>query len=387
MATPLRECPPVGLFKGSTAVGMEQVKRRTLHSDSYRRVMRDVYVPAGTRVDHVVRSFGAAMIARKGAVLTGRSAAALYGIDLANANDPVEFVANERDRFGPIRGIRLHRGPVKPSEHRDWEGIAIATPLRMAMDLLLRQAPREMSRQRRLQMAVADLDQVLRAELVDRDTLAALLKRRRDHGVVLARQAVELADPRAESPPESELRVLLTLHDMPPTPQVEVRSKRGFAGRCDLAYENARLAIEYDGRYHFEPQQQKRDQLRLARFRQAGWRVITITAEKLYGDPEGVVRDVRAALHASRAQRRAAAMSTGLRPPRVQVRLRPGQPKNQSITKPLLRAVLRSPPTTVHTDTVVIGLADARASPPRTGMIGIKTTSTALVLGSLMVCR
>lgn len=321
MAPPLRECPPVGLFKGSTAVGLERVTPRQLYSDGYRRVMRDVYVSPGTHVDHVVRSYGAALIAHPGAVLTGRSAAALYGVDLTNANDPVEFVTNEPDRFGPIRGIRVHRGPVKPFERTDWEGIGIATPLRMAVDLLLRQAPRELSRQRRLQVAVADLDQVLRARLVDRDELAALLRRRRDHGVVLARQAVELADPRAESPPESELRVLLTLHDMPPVPQVEVWGKRGLAGRCDLAYEHARLAVEYDGRYHLDQVQQMRDRSRLSRLRRAGWRVISITAEQLYKDPQGVVREVRAALNASRSQRRTAAMSTGLRPRRVHLSL------------------------------------------------------------------
>ncbi|WP_166659001.1 DUF559 domain-containing protein [Labedaea rhizosphaerae] len=366
---------------------MEQVERRALYSDRYRRVVRDVYVPAGMRVDHVVRSYGAALIARPGAVLTGRSAAAIYGIDLANTYDPVEFVANERDRFGPIRGIRLHRGPVKPSERMDWEGIAIATPLRMAMDLLFRQAPREMSRQRRLQVAVADLDQVLRAGLVDRDVLAALLRRRRDHGVVLARQAVELADPRAESPPESELRVLLTLHDMPPTPQVEVFGKKGFAGRCDMAYESARLAIEYDGRYHFEPAQRRRDEVRLNRFRKAGWRVITITAERLYGDPEGVVRDVRAALNASRAERRAAAMSSGLRKPQVHVRLWARRPAVHLTAKPLVKALPKRAGTKVGDNPILIELADARGSPRRADRIAITTTRATIVLGSLTVCR
>lgn len=383
MATPLRECPPVGLFRGSVAVGLEQVNRRKLYSDGYRRVVRDVYVPAGTHVDHLVRSYGAALIARPGAVLTGRSAAVVYGVDLANTHDPVEFVANERDRFGPIRGIRLHRGPVKPAESEVWQGIAIATPLRMAMDLLLRQAPRDMSRQRRMQIAVSDLDQVLRAGLVDRDALADLLRRRRDHGVVLARQAVELADPRAESPPESELRVLLALHDMPATPQVEVRNRQGFAGRCDLAYEHAKLAVEYDGRYHLDPEQQKRDRRRLRRFRLAGWRVITITAERLYGDPDGVVRDVQAALNASRAQRRIAAASTGLRRPRVQVRLR----HPSATTKPLISVVVRLPKPAGPPIAVLAEPVNARASPRRADVIRIKPTSTRRVLGSLTMCR
>ena len=163
-------------LQGSTAVGMEQREAQTAVQRRISPGHAGRLRSPGTHVDHVVRSYGAALIALLVPCSPGAPPLRSTELISPNANDPVEFVANERDRFGPIRGIRVHRGPVKPSERTDWEGIGIATPLRMAMDLLLRQAPRELSRQRRLQIAVADLDQVLRAGLVDRDELAELLQ-------------------------------------------------------------------------------------------------------------------------------------------------------------------------------------------------------------------
>ncbi|WP_222263215.1 endonuclease domain-containing protein [Modestobacter marinus] len=73
-----------------------------------------------------------------------------------------------------------------------------------------------------------------------------------------------LADGRAESPPESRLRVLLTMAGLPPVPQWSVRRADGvFIARVDLAYPAVRLAVEYDGAWHGEPGQLGRDRRRL----------------------------------------------------------------------------------------------------------------------------
>ena len=67
-------------------------------------------------------------------------------------------------------------------------------------------------------------------------------------GAVRMRQAVALSDGRAESPPESRLRVLLALAGIPAVPQHTVRDGSGqFVARVDLAYPDRRIAIEYDG--------------------------------------------------------------------------------------------------------------------------------------------
>jgi hypothetical protein len=155
----------------------------------------------------------------------------------------------------------------------------------------------------RLRTAVADLDQVLRARLVEPDELRHLVQRRSDHGIVLARQAVALADPRAESPPESELRVLLTLAGLSPVPQFEVWDDLGFVARVDLGFPGSRVAVEYDGAWHATAEQTAKDHARLARLHSCGWQVVTVTAELLRtGSPE-IIRQVQTALCEGGARR------------------------------------------------------------------------------------
>jgi very-short-patch-repair endonuclease len=77
-----------------------------------------------------------------------------------------------------------------------------------------------------------------------------------------------------------------------PIPQFEVREDGALVARVDLAWPEARLAIEYEGAYHFEGSQIIRDDARLDRLAAAGWRVIRLSA----ADLDAVVARVREAL-------------------------------------------------------------------------------------------
>lgn len=196
-----------GLFRGSEAISEGVLTSRQLSSEIFRRVLRDVYMPANDPLDYVTKCRAAALIAPSDAVLTGRSAAAILGLDLAVTTDPVEFAVRERDRFGPVRELHIRRTTLNPGDYEPWEGIQLATPHRMALDVLLRHTPRTQSKNRCLRTAVADLDCLLRAGLIGKDAMAATLRGRHDRGIGLAREALQLADARAESRPESEYRV------------------------------------------------------------------------------------------------------------------------------------------------------------------------------------
>ena len=111
--------------------------------------------------------------------------------------------------------------------------------MRLTLDLLLLDRP--------LPDAVADLDAVLRAKLVDRAALAAMVAGRSDNRIVAARRAVELADPRADSLPESKLRVLLVLAGLAPVPQYWIEDTTGRLVCVDLAFPEHKVAVEYDG--------------------------------------------------------------------------------------------------------------------------------------------
>ncbi|WP_370944230.1 endonuclease domain-containing protein [Amycolatopsis sp. cg5] len=286
--------PHRGLFRGSEAIGEEMLTWRQLSSGLYRRVLHNVYMPSCDQLDYVTKCHAAALIAPPHAVLTGRSAAAIRGLDLAVTTDPVEFVVAEADRFGPVREFRIRRTTLTAGDYEPWQGIRLATPKRLALDLLLRHTPRTQSRSRCLRTAVSDLDCALRAGLVSEDQVAATLWGRRDRGIALAREAFELRDARAESRPESEYRVILTLAGLPPEPQFVVRCPDGFEARLDLGYPEHLIAVEYDGEWHNDEDQPAKDLARRERLRALGWRVLVYRARDLRDTPDQVVADVRA---------------------------------------------------------------------------------------------
>ncbi len=252
-----------------------------------RRLFQDVYVPAGFAVTHELRCMGAALVLPPDAVITGRSAATLRGVALARATDPVEVVVPEAAQINRRVGIDVRRTAICAGEREPWNEIGIATSLRMGLDLLL---------DRMLPDGVADLDAVLRAGLVDRAALRRMLLQRHDRGIVRARQAEELADPRAESRPESRVRVWLVLDGLRPVPQYWIEDSRGRLVRADLAFPEQQVAVEYDGSWRDgELWALNRDRDRLNRVQAAGWEVVFVTAP-LLADPPRMVAIVRAAL-------------------------------------------------------------------------------------------
>ena len=92
------------------------------------------------------------------------------------------------------------------------------------------------------------------------------------------------------------MRVALLMAGLTPVPQCEVRDAFGrFVAAVDLGFPEARLAIEYDGAYHFEDNQIVRDDARIRRLERAGWRVIRLSSVDLR-DLDAVVRRIIEAL-------------------------------------------------------------------------------------------
>jgi hypothetical protein len=152
--------------------------------------------------------------------------------------------------------------------------------------------------------AVPLIDAMLHRAIVEQSTLRDGARGLRSgRGVQQARRVVDLLDERAESPPESRLRVLLALAGLPPEPQWTVRRPDGvFVARVDLAYPGARLAIEYDGAWHGRPGELRRDRRRLNGLVAAGWRVLHVTAADMH-HPADLIARVRALLGAEIGER------------------------------------------------------------------------------------
>lgn len=81
-----------------------------------------------------------------------------------------------------------------------------------------------------------------------------------------------------------------------PAPQHPVRLPNGAIYHPDLAWPEYRVAVEYDGHWHGTAEQLHRDRRRLNQLVGAGWIILHVTSQRLYGDFLGIVREARTAL-------------------------------------------------------------------------------------------
>jgi very-short-patch-repair endonuclease len=146
--------------------------------------------------------------------------------------------------------------------------------------------------------ATAVADMALHANLVQLTSLqerADQLAGRK--GVKRFRRVVDLAEPKAESPMETRLRLVLVLGGLPrPQVQANLEDEHGdFVGRADLYYPQKRLVIEYDGTTHRDSVVE--DDRRQNRLVGAGYIVLRFAASDMAW-PKAIVIRVRSLLRA-----------------------------------------------------------------------------------------
>ena len=97
------------------------------------------------------------------------------------------------------------------------------------------------------------------------------------------REALHLLDERSESPRESLLRVLLVqagIGGLKTNLPVRVRG-RNF--RIDLAIPRYKIALEYQGEHHNDPEQWRKDMTKREILATVGWHTMEINADDLTG--------------------------------------------------------------------------------------------------------
>ncbi len=133
----------------------------------------------------------------------GHSAAAWYGAPFASFHDPVTVVRPPDVEWKGPRGVRVHRSRTPFDVVIDAEDVAVTSPLRTAWDVAALES---------LGTAVAALDGMVRAGSVSQRELERLVEAGNGRwGVTRVRRVLPLVDPRAESAPESRVRVALAL--------------------------------------------------------------------------------------------------------------------------------------------------------------------------------
>ena len=278
------------VFRGSQQVERGLVTPAQLRSSAWQRLFPDVYACATVPVDHARRARAAARLLLPTSTVSGRSAAVLWGVDLAGQQDDVELTLPRGCRAGAVRGVRVTRRGLTEDEVTLRSGTRVTTPLRTALDLA-RAVPSE--------EAVVDLDRFLVAGEVALPDLARAAAAFSGPGCRAMRTAVSLADGLAGSPQETRLRLVMHASALPrPVAQHVVCDASGrFVARVDFGWPEARVAVEYEGAWHAH--NVGRDRRRLNELTAAGWTVVFVTAADL-ADRVALVARIAAALAARR---------------------------------------------------------------------------------------
>jgi hypothetical protein len=266
-----------------------------LRGSTWRRLFPDVYVHGDVKLDHRVWCDAVALTLPNGYALGGLTAAYLWGVNLLPRDAPVGVVVPRTKRLRPDPRVAVHYTVLGKGDLTRFGGLPVTTPERTAFDLG-RRGPRA--------SALVAVDALLHRRVVKLDRLQALAAERRAWpGALLLNEVLLLAEPLAESPMETYLRLLLHDAGLPAAvAQYEIRDSAGrFLGRVDLAWPELRLAIEYEGDHHRERGQFQRDIARLNALRAAGWTVLRFTAEDVLRRPDRTVRQVAAAMRELRA--------------------------------------------------------------------------------------
>jgi hypothetical protein len=281
------------VFRGSQALDEGLLTPNQLRSAAWRRPLRDVYADSRLEPGHGLSCHAAALLMPSTAALSGPSAAWLHDIEPAvRTGDEVHVAVPPDTSFGPVRGLVVHAVDLPAGDVTSRLGILCTTAARTAWDLARWFEPVR---------SVPILDAMLGRGLVTPSELGSWLSDREGaRGWRRAAAAFQLADGRAQSPPESVIRVQLVRAGLPrPEPQYPIPLSGGMTLHPDLAWPEYRVALEYDGAHHADPEHLDLDRRRLNLLVGAGWVVLHATRQHLGSGFAQLARDVGAALQAA----------------------------------------------------------------------------------------
>ncbi|ORA54462.1 hypothetical protein BST22_06795 [Mycolicibacterium chubuense] len=220
------------------------------------------------------------------------TAAAAFGFDVQDTDD-LHVLTPPGHQLRDSDGLVVHRrdgAPLtlvdgRPATAAAWTAVEVARSLRR---------PR----------ALATLDAALRTGTCDRrQLLAAAAGQAGRRGIVAARELIPLADARAESPMESETRLVMHDGGLPaPELQYELVDRNGRTWRLDFAWPELRVAVEYDGfDWHSDQEQFRRDRQKRAALNEAGWWLLSVVFDDLRVRSWDMLRRIEIALERAQA--------------------------------------------------------------------------------------
>jgi hypothetical protein len=231
------------------------------------RLHRGVYSVGHTIVDWRGRYLAAVLACGRGAVLSHRSAAALWGIR-PTAAARVDVTVSHTSGVRTSAAIVVHR-PRRPVATTIRERIPVTTAGQTLADLATALPRRPLEK-------AAEMAEALRLDVVVDPSHPGARR--------LAEAAGHDLTHTTRSPLEDEFLELCDRHDIP-RPLVNHRVE-GF--EVDFCWPEERLIVETDGGRHRTAAAFERDRARDALLTALGWRVMRFTAKQVRRDPDRV---------------------------------------------------------------------------------------------------
>ena len=257
----------------------------------FMRLHGSVYVPRTSVPDARARIAAAVASAPDGCVVGGVAASILHGCTWFDGDFEIELFREPTACNRPGRSRRIIRTDLREDEITTVDGMRVTTPERTAYDL---------GRRRPDFRALGQLEDLARATSFSIPKLTQMAEMRKGRrGVRQLRALIPFINGKGESPLEAWLKLFMVQSGLPlPVVQWEVFDEFGdFVARVDLAYVEAKIAVEYDGEeFHSTPEQIARDEKRDARLRKLGWTVIHVRKDELRTNPDKVMNKIRTAL-------------------------------------------------------------------------------------------
>jgi very-short-patch-repair endonuclease len=269
-------------------VGSAAIKNR-LRNGHLHRVHRGVYAVGHARLSMRGHWLAAVLACGEGAVLSHRSAAALWG--LIRPRGPIDVTS--RHGWASRKEIELHEGRLHPEERGIKDGIPVTSVARTLFDLA------EVLDERRLERTFEEADRLGLLEIRALERVCG-----RGHGrhslSPIRRLIASPATPASGcSPLENRFAEFCREHlrDMPaPVTNVSILDHE-----VDAYWPQRHLVVEMDSwEFHHHRAAFEHDRARDAAMQAAGYRVIRLTHRRLHDEPAAVASQLRALLAAER---------------------------------------------------------------------------------------
>jgi hypothetical protein len=222
------------------------------------------------------------------AVACMQTAATLYGFNVVD--DGSVHVIDPGSRLRPSPGLVVHQRAGAPMQFVSSRRVTSSAWTAV-----------ELARQFGRPRGLAILDAAVRSGwCTDADLRNAIDQQRGRRGIIGVRGLLPLVDPRAESPMESEARLVMIDYGLPhPDLQYLIHGRYGECWRVDFAWPEARVAAEYESfEWHAGRNEMLRDKARFAGIQDAGWTLVPIVVDDVRRTPARMCQ--RIAGHLSR---------------------------------------------------------------------------------------